>query len=315
MLTMLEGPDKPVLAMLKKGPKVNNLLYEWPTDKYLDAVDSAEVDGKDVENFGNADEDYAILSNRIQLVRPQGAAIGELAQEVQNQAGVKDKLGLAIKKKLEQVWASLEAALCSDNDAVAGSGTVGSRMRGIGKWIDNSLTISGAEGTITPYLASSSAILTGAISGLTEPAVQNVLTALYSASGKIKTYQCVCGTSVKRAFTELPNTQKATSNVLGSIRTYSQPERKIVSSIDAFVGDFGTLELVPSQWLAKFTSGSVSALRAYILDVNYWDVVWLRGPRVVQLENKGGGPRFFCDAVIGLRCYMPLYNGKFAFTS
>jgi hypothetical protein len=306
-LTMIEGPDKPFLAMAPKGPKVNNLLYEWPADAFEDAEDNAQIDGTDVMGFSNADADYAVLSNRLQWIR-DSAMVTKLAQEIQNQAGVPNKKALAIRKKLERLWRNIEAMLCSDNDVQTGTGAKPNKCRGIGKWITASLSEAGA------FSAQTAAILTGATASMTEAQVQTLLQSLWTSSGKIKTYQALVGGNVKRQFTDFTNTQKGTANVLGSIRTYAQEnKRAIVNSIDSFTGDFGTLELVPSQWLTKFTA--YGNYRGYIMDMNRVDVVWMQGPKVQELEDQGGGPRFMVDAIVGLRVYMPKELGAMKFTS
>ena len=132
----------PVTALIKKGPTVDNMMYEWPLDIYDDARANAVAEGKDVDAFDNQAKNYAVVANRVQWVR-RPWMVGKLAQDVQNQAGISDKRAYQVKKALDHLMQDIEAAICSDNDVVAGSGALADQARAIGTWISSSITTSG----------------------------------------------------------------------------------------------------------------------------------------------------------------------------
>jgi len=125
---------------------------------------------------------------------------------------------------------------------------------------------------------------------------------------------------LKRQFTSFTRTQFASTNVASAIRVLNQKdENKIVSTVDIFEGDFGTLELIPSLFLAQDATGaSASAVkngRGYVLDMDMVELRYNRKPRYQELEDRGGGSRGIVDAICALCVKSPLALGKFAPTA
>ncbi len=313
-VTLVNAIKFPFMAMVPKGPTVDNLKYEWPVDKFEDPEDQAVVDGTDVNEFSNAAEDYGVLSNRIQWLR-DSAMVSKLSQDVQNQAGIKNKKAYAIKKKLEKLWRDIETAFCSDNEMQVGTGSVGNKLRGLGVWVQS--TAQSVEAVPTDFLTGSAAIHTGTIAQLTEDVFQGLLTGIWANTGQISRYTLLCGSTLRSAFTAYTKTSSGSTNTQAAIRTYDTKlaGKKITATIDVYEGDFGTVEIIPSHWLAYFTSAAANLRRGYIIDWNMLDCVWKQMPKVEPLPDLGGGPRFLVDAIVGLRCYNPQGLGKISSTS
>jgi len=326
-LTLINAHDCPFLAMVRKGGDVTQLKDEWPMDKFLDAEDSATPDGKDVDEHESTNDDYAIVSNRIQNVRPKAVKIGKLAQNVVNQAGIANQKAYAVKKKLDQLWRSCEATLCSDQDVQAGTSTVGDKTRAVGKWISTPITTSGYE-VPTDYLPVSGQIYSGATASLTEVgttnSVNSLLYATYKATGKNGvTFKGLVGGLLKQQFTSYTRVASGSTIAL-SIRTYQQTDlSKVVWGVDQFQGDHGKIDLVNSTYLGLTSTagkwvasaGNADERRGYFLNMPFWEIVWKQMPQVTPLPNNGGGERFMVDAILLLRCHYPGANFKVSSTS
>ena len=106
------------MAMVSKGTAPINALYEWPVDKQETPAHNAVADGTAADiavgDFDNAQTSYDICSNRVQWFRRQ-AMVGKLAQNVQNQAGIKDHYAHAVTKKLTQLKRDAEVRFCADS--------------------------------------------------------------------------------------------------------------------------------------------------------------------------------------------------------
>lgn len=313
-VTLVNAQSYPIMASVNKGETINNVLYEWPVDKYEDAEDNAVVDGKDVDVFDDALSQYEVLSNRVQWLREE-AMVSKLSQDVQNQAGVRDKRAYSVKKKIEKLWRDIESAFGSDNEMQVGTGTLPNKLRGLGVWIQN-----GAQ-TVNPvpaaYRTPSASIHTTALSNLTESAWQALLQSIWENSHDDITYTAFVGATLKRHITGYTNTSTGSTNVVAPVRTYEQmaDTKKIVNVIDYYEGDFGRVELVPTRYNAKLTSTAANTRRGYILSMKNVDLVWKQMPQVQPLPDLGGGPRFCVDAIVGLRLYNPLSHGKVSSTS
>ena len=169
---------------------------------------------------------------------------------------------------------------------------------------------------------------TTAASALTESQVETVLQSIYEETGKTQTLTLLSGTNVKKRFKDFTQTQfgsDGTTNVASAsaIRSYNADlkDKRIISTVDVYEGDFGTLELVPTLWnYYNFTGGSgdidtTAAVRAkgtaYVID---WDLLELRFnqlPQVTELPDLGGGRRFAVDMIAGLCVKNPLGLGAF----
>src|SRR4029077_146833 len=95
--------------------------------------------------------------------------------------------------------------------------------------------------------------------------------------------------------------------------------KAIINTVDFWQGDFGSVKLILSLWLAADATGGSAANiqngRGYLMN---WDLVELRynrQPAYTELPNLGGGPRGYVDAICGLAVYNPLGLAKIAPTA
>ena len=410
-ITMVDAKETPFMAMVPKGTAPINALYEWPADKQETPGHNAVADGTGadiaVADFDNAQTSYDILSNRVQWFRRQ-AMVGKLAQNVQNQAGIKDHYAHAVTKKLTQLKRDAEVRFCSDSIwagnttsstavdttvrlydgrahsnstasvAEGGSGTaagttIGNRTRCLGEFINpknNEDAIPSAykcpDGNVyemvkggSTHEGSADSDDTGLeddsaasplASALTESQVENVLQSIYEQVGKTQNLTLLAGPNLKKRFKDFTQTQfgaNGTTNVASasSIRSYNADlkDKRIISTVDVYEGDFGTLELVPTLWNAfafgasqlgttvpatgGFTQAASATLSGsdcfdpqldgkakgygYVIDWNLLELRFNQMPQVQELPDLGGGRRFAVDMITGLVCKNPLGLGAF----
>lgn len=320
IVTIVDAKDTPFVSMVPKGQQSeDNMLMEWPADKEEEPTENAVVDNADVTEYDDALGSYAVLQGRLQWAR-RAAQVSKLAQVGQNMAGIKDKMAKQIAKKIIQLKRDMEIRLCGDGDSQAGTATVPYKTRGVGHWIR--ATAQTDLPVDASYLTPSASIETTASASLTEAKIQAVLESQYKQTGKIKTYSTLCGTTFKGLFKNFTQTQFGSANVASAIRTYNQDlaSKKIVATVDVYQGDFGTMELIPSLWLAYLdsngaTQATVSGVRAYNLDMDMWQLVHKQKPQIGPELDFGGGKRRWVDTIYGLKCFNPLAEGKFAGTT
>jgi len=319
-LTIVMSGETPIMATIRKGGKSINMDMEWPVDTFEAPRFNATPDGAPVSKTDNAFTKYAILKNRMQWIR-EAAKVGKLAQNVQNQAGIPDKGAKALRKKMEQVWLNAECAFGSDQEVAVGNGEDGDVTRGIGAFIASAAqTVYPVDANYRPPAAS---IMATATASMTEANVAAVVNSMWRQRKKKMTYTAVCGINFKARFKDFQQFQAGSTNVMSSIKTYGYDgeAKKIMSVVDIFECDGGTLELVPSFWLAQWDatgtalSQAIQDARAYFLDGDRWEIRWHQTPQKEDLSNDGGGKRFMVDCIAGLVCYNPLDQGKCNATS
>jgi hypothetical protein len=322
LIAVVDAKTCPVVSMAKKGAEPINPLTQWQADGYAaTTVPAGVLSNTDVSSSDFVDNaaNRVLLSARIQKFR-EVPSVDDLANTVSEVAGIgkRREMARAVTKSLEQLKRSMEAAFCSDQESVEQSGSTPYKTRGLGKWIQN-----GAQSDLpvnASYRTPTGSINATATASLTENNIQDMLQSIYEQTGKGQTYSLVCGPALKRQFTSFTRTQFGSTNVASAIRVLNQKdENKIVSTVDIFEGDFGTLELIPSLFLAADASGAgataVKNGRGYVLDMDMVELRYNRKPRFQELEDRGGGPRGIVDAICALCVKSPLALGKFAPTA
>lgn len=315
LIAVVDAKTCPVVSTAKKGSEPINPLTQWQADAFATTgVPSGVLSNTDISSSDFIDNaaNRAILSARVQKFR-EVPSVDDLAQNISEVAGIgkKREMAKAVTKSLEQIKRSMEAAFCSDQESQEQSGSDAYLTRGLGKWIQN-----GAQTDLpvaAAYRTPSASINTTATASLTEANVQDVLQSIYEQTGKVSTYSLICGPNLKRAFTGFTRTQFASTNVASAIRTLNTEaeSKKITSTVDIFEGDFGTLELIPSLFLAKNASSAEQLSRGYVLDMDMVELRYNRKPRFQELEDRGGGSRGIVDAICALCVKSPLGLGKF----
>jgi hypothetical protein len=212
--------------------------------------------------------------------------------------------------------------MCSNQAAQSEVSTSNPYLTGsLGNWLnaDNAANI-GAVASGSPFKPASGAVITTATASITESTIQNVLTAIYGNTGTFRDYDCILGTTLKRAFTNLTasgTTVTLNTNAIAatSVRTFNQDlsSDTFKSSIDIFEGDFGRLILHPSTFVgAKDGSTFVAeATKGYIIPMDMVEVRYAKRPQVKTLPDAGGGPARLVEAIAGLVVKNPSGFGMF----
>lgn len=284
---------------------------EWQVDAFAAASTAGTVDGTDVSSYDNPAVNRAVLSMYGQSFR-RNLRISPLALEISNVAGLaKDELAAGIARRLVEVKRDMEATFLSANACQLDNGTVPYLTRGLGKWISGSA----GKDTVLPvpdaYCTPAASINTTATTaGLTDANVQDVLTGIYGQTGTIQGYEMFCGTTLKRAFTNLLVNAVTVANNPTGIRTFTQnvEDKTFISAIDVFQGDFGQVTLHPDTFMPDQKDG-------YILPMDMVEIRYGMMPTITELPDAGGGPARLVSAFAALICKNPLALGKFDLAS
>ncbi len=306
LISVADAKSTPFTSMAPKGKKPGNTLMQWQVDAYESASTAGTVDGTDVSSYDNASANRAILSSYGQVFR-RNLRVSPLSLEVSNVAGVKDELAHGIAKRLVEIKRDMEATFLSNNTAQADNGTVPYKTRGLGKWI----TVAASKDAVLPvpdaYCTPTASINTSAtLATLSDTHVQDVLAGIYAQTGSIRSYDLFCGSSLKRAFTDILTNVVSVANNPTGIRTFNQDvsDKTFTSVIDVFQGDFGTVNLHPDNFMPDAKDG-------YVVPMDYVEVRYGKLPEVKDLPDAGGGPAKLIEAFAALVVKNPLAFGKF----
>jgi hypothetical protein len=322
-IAIVDAKSTPFVSMAPKGKDIGNMQFSWQVDNYAAPTMGGVVDGADVtvSSAGNPVENRTRLNNYGQVFR-NDLRIGFIA-ETQNVAGVSDELANGIAKRLVELKRSMEATfMCTNQAAQTEVSTSNPYLTGsLGNWLtaDNAANI-GAVASGSVFKPASGAVSSITSAAFTEATAQNVLTAVYGVTGTFRDYDCILGTTLKRAFTNLTasgTTVTLNSNSIAatSVRTFNQElaSDTYKSSIDIFEGDFGRLILHPSTFIGgkDGTALSAQAFKGYVIPMDMVEVRYAKLPQVKTLPDAGGGPARLIEAIAGLVVKNPSGFGMF----
>jgi hypothetical protein len=316
VISVIDQKNTPVTSRIKAGSDLTNgSVFSWQADSYNDPSFDGVLTNADVTTFDDPAKNRVLLSGRAQKFR-RSIKVDDFAQNVDNVAGVgkKKEMARGVSRALIELKRDMESAFCSSNDSQEQSGINPYKTRGLGSWISSSAQtdLPVPESFRTP----SASINTTATSSLTESDVAAVLQSVYEQTGTIDTMDLVTGPNLKKRFSEFTRYSSGSNTALSTRQyTASLNDRTVISTVDTYIGDFGTINLVPTLFNAKDAAAAVQSARGYLLNMDMLESRYGRRPRFQELEDQGGGPRGLVDAIAALVCWNPKGLGEFAATS
>jgi hypothetical protein len=322
LLSRIDAKGTPATSMIPKGKEPTNTLFEWVVDDHEAAASAGNVDGTDfvAGDYGNLSPNRAKIAGRVQIFqKPFG--VSTLAEEVSDVAGLgrKAEMRESIKKALTSLKRGIESRICGETDSQADNGTLPYLTRGLFSWVGYT---GGANADPTdnaiPTLAKTpdSHIWAGTTAHATpatafnEDDMQDLLEGVFNSTGGNSNFQLLCGTKLKRRFTTFATYSPSITGTT-ALRTYNQDSggKKIIQTVDVFVGDFGQVDLIPTHWLRQdSTGGSITTRQqgsGLLLDTSLLKLRYNSLPTFKEVEDRGGGRKGFVRAILGLQVTNP----------
>jgi hypothetical protein len=336
MIALVDAKDTPFTSMARKGSKPGNMFFRWQADSLPTPQVGGTVDGTDVTSYNNYVDGYRKeLGNYAQVYR-RVVRVSRLTQDIADVAGIRDELADNVAKAITGIKRDMEVTFTSNQTGQPDNGSVAYLTAGVQKWIGGTSVGSGLP-TLdttdkTPSFVTPAESIVGAsaaASTLTDATVQGLLKSIFSQTGQYKSFDCIVGVDLKRAFTGLLGTTALTtisnsSNTLAAGATKVQTFQRdaaadtFIQSLDVFQGDFGTVRLHPTVFLGTVsgTTYTPTPYKGLVLDMNLLEVRYGGNvANVTALPDFGGGPARLIEAVAGLVVGNPLGLGKFDFAS
>jgi len=305
LTTVLSPRQAPVYGLLPKQAATADLV-EWTVDNLRTPdANNAVVEGIDVGTSGGDAlkaqfGSLSRLNNRLQHFRDTFNVSKK--QEIMDSV-TPVRIQEAEEKAASQVLRDIEAAICSDNGAVTGAAGAAGKLRGLGVWTDPTLESgSGAQSTddVTEvpdaFKTKAGAVLSDGAEELTESRFNGMLTSIFEETGEQQDLILVAGTSVRNSiidgFTRVQTGGSAT-HLHGNSTTFNQGDGTDVNyNVEIFQGPYGVVKIISANPKCLPDQN-----RAYLIDPSLlgWSEAMSMGS--TMLEDQGGGPRGYIDAM------------------
>ena len=300
----IDARDTPILSASPKGKALVNVAFDWQVDSYAAPSTAGVVDGADVSSTEDAAEHRARLKGYCQHIRrtPKVSNMTEI-QDVAGQ-GVGQEYAKAVLKKTVELKRAMECVLGSEQESQEDNGTVAYNTRGLGKWIQ--ATAQSHQPVPSAYRPPAASIDTTNMASVTTATINTVLESQYSIVGSTKSYMLVVGTTLKKTITNAVGYQPTVNNFTAILRSNRGDEGAWDNNIMSFTGDFGTYDIVLSNWLNfNDTTKAVDGRRGYALDMDMLELRMNKPFRTEELPNLGGGRRGLVEVIFGLAVKNP----------
>ena len=238
--------------------KATNTSHQWQTDALAAVAANAAVEGATI-SYGTQspttkETNYTQISTKAIQVSGTNDAV--------TSAGRNSELAYQVAKAAKELKRDMETALLSNVAKAAGNATTARKLGGVPTWYETNVS-AGAGGSG----AGNGAIRTdGTQRAFTEDQLKGVLVSCYNEGGNPNMIMV-------NAF----NKQKLSGFTGGSTRFDAAEDRRLITSIDVYESDFGTMQVAPNRFIrgANATSAKIGQ-DAHILDMEYWAVSFLR---------------------------------------
>ena len=253
--------ETPFLTMVPRA-KASARLHSWQTDALSAATAHAAVEGADasIAAIGAT----TLLSNPTQIMDLSYGISG--TQEAVTHYGRKSEMAYQTAKKARQLKRDQETVLLRNSARVTGDATTARELSGVPTWIVTNVS-KASDGT-TPTTQGSSARVDGTQRVFTEAMLKTVLQSVWTEGGEP---DCL----MVGAF----NKQTVSGFAGNATRYIDNSEQKLVTSVDVYVSDFGTVQIKPNRFMRSRD--------ALVLQSDMWGVAYLRPYKIQDIGVKG----------------------------
>lgn len=263
----VSAEETPVLSAIGTT-KASNVTHEWSTDSLLAAAANAHIEGDD-QNAGDTLNVPARPGQTMQILKHTMVVSGT-QEKGMDHAGISSMMAYQEAMKIKQIKLDLELAML-DGGAAIGNIRVNSdgSAREMGS-LNTYITTNGDAGA-TGALSTgggTAAMTAGTDRDLTEAILTTVLAECYTS-----------GANPKMMVVSATNKGVVSDFTGGSTRYVDTDTKELIHSIDVYVGDFHTLQVVPCRQLVGDN--------VYLIDPDYLKLAELRSLQSYDLAKTG----------------------------
>ena len=313
-MELLDQRQTPFFSAVKNGKRPEATLYAQGIDKMGKRRKGGVPERQDVKGF-EGDKTKKLYSRIERFQRTPSVSVE--AEELNRSAGISSKkqYDSQVTKKIKENKRDIDYWFLSDQESQEDDGIAGSLMRGLGRFINDTVTgeatstAFAADGT-TPsldfldaqtaipsaYQTPTAQIYAGALADFLEPNLNGIMQNRWKHAGTTMAFTLWVGALLKGQISDnFGRYQRSKDNFVPIVRTAIADidKRKLVTTgIDVFEGDYGSMTVELEPWMP-------TGARGYGVEMDQVEKRVLYLARHNEFENKGGGRRGLIDSILG----------------
>lgn len=283
--------DTPFMSNVGRG-RASATFHEWQTDSLAAAAVNSQIEGDD------ASSDTAVetvrLGNYTNISRKVPRVTGTL--RAVDTAGRADELSYQVAKRGRELKRDIETALLGLQAGSSGGAATARVLAGVASFLWDNQTALGASAT-TPTVTSgapTTAPTAGTAATISETNLKDAISNCWDDGGDPTVV--MCGSFNKRQISGFGGIATLYRDSQGM-----QPAT-ILGAADAYVSDFGQHQIVANRFMP--------AANVYVLDMEYWEVPYLRPIQQEELAKTGDSDRRMLIAEYTLCAKNPSSSAK-----
>jgi hypothetical protein len=303
----VESHQTPFLRLVPKGSQPNQMLDSWPVQEYPRQAFGGTVDGYDVDTYNSTTREeiegacqWILQSWKVAKLANLTVAAGVGRNEKARQ--MRDAL-LLLNKKLERLFLSA-------NDLQVAAGETPYETRGALSWLQ--VAAQTTKPVPADFRPPSACVHATALSNLTPDAFEDLLEAAANKKMAPVDLTGIVGIKLKSHMSYWGQKATVSGDTQVALQNFSlnASDKRLISIVDRFEFDAGTVEVVPSWYLAcdpdTGEDTDYTPRSGIFVETAMWEKRFLQNVESVIETPKSGGPRGYHDCVVSLACKNPL---------
>ena len=260
----------------------------------------------------NNESAKGMLQARFQKIRRE-VGVGDIAQEVTVQyGGITDLYKDNVKDQITGLKLDMELICLSNNDSLAE--TVSSQprywTRGLCKWLSIGGDPSDLPIPAAAKCPTANKITRATPAVMTEDDFRNICASIWGARHEMASLTAYCTATAQLRVSDFGRCDESATSTRIPIRQFNSNKSDTMEvSVKFYNSDFGRIKLVPHVSLPKMSNGTSDFVHILGIDSEYTEINEVRAPRFKDLEDRGGGPNGFIDAIFVNNCLNPQAHG------
>lgn len=272
------SPDETPFFTACSKTTSSQVYTEWQTDSFDDVVTNRAIEGDDPTAIAYSAStrlgNYNQISQKTVIV--SGTSIAS------DQAGRSSELSYQVAKRGRELKRDIERALVSNQASSAGGAGTARSLASLESWLSTNKTTQGTGGTpTTPGFAS------GTVAAPTDNSTAGTFT---KANLDAIIQACYVEGGEPTVIMVDPHNRTIVSGFSGISTLQTDANMKdsvaLIGAVDFYKSNFGILKVVPNRFQRSAKWSDAKAC-AFILDMDYWAVSFLRPIQMYELSKTG----------------------------
>lgn len=285
VIYMIDPTETPFVSGMKRETATNR-KHEWLKDSLVSAAINFNVEGAQYGGAGatfDTRPDPDRLHTYTQIWAKNVSVTG--TQEAIEHAGRDGELSYQIAKMGVEIRRDMEYQFTSMVDSTELSGVTGAVDGGSVPLEDGSSSVARLTGSLPTWITGNrlhdgSSADPGKTNSqpddndVAEPGTARAFLESYLKEAIRLAY--VDGGNPTTILVDPFNKQVVSSFTGGTTKFDTSEDRRLVTAIDVYVSDFGEHMVIPDRFLQQSSNVANSGVNAYVLDMEYWALAYLR---------------------------------------